>query len=187
MTDPDWMRKSPEDPTANSSNANPEFGSSGYDASGPGAVYGAPGTGPQPGYGQQPAYGQPDYSQQGYGQQPAYGAFGGGQPGYNPNDPEAPFGRDPLTGEPLSDKSKTLAGLLQILIGFFGICGVGRLYIGSMGIGLTQLLLVLFGYVAMLILIGFIIVPIVWIWAFIDGIMMLTGSVRDSNGRPLRS
>jgi hypothetical protein len=30
-------------------------------------------------------------------------------------DPAAPFGRHPLTGEPLSDKSKVVAGLLQLL------------------------------------------------------------------------
>ena len=44
-------------------------------------------------------------------------------------DPAAPFGRHPLTGEPLSDKSKVVAGLLQLL-GLFGIVGIGRIYLG---------------------------------------------------------
>ncbi|MDT5067011.1 MAG: hypothetical protein QOK02_3166, partial [Mycobacterium sp.] len=29
-------------------------------------------------------------------------------------DPAAPYGRHPLTGEPLSEKSKVVAGLLQL-------------------------------------------------------------------------
>ena len=142
----------------------------------------------QPNYGQQqfggPVYGQqqypPTYPQQGY------GGYPNGPSGYSPVDPSAPYGRDPISGEPLSDKSKTTAGLLQILVGFLGICGIGRLYLGSTGIGLAQLLLVLFGFVLMIVLIGFIIVPVVWIWAFVDGVMMLTGSVRDPQGRKLR-
>ena len=35
-------------------------------------------------------------------------------------DPAAPFGRHPFTGEPLSDKSKVVAGLLQLL-GLFAV------------------------------------------------------------------
>ena len=48
------------------------------------------------------------------------------------------------------------------------------------------MLLVFLGYVLMIVLIGFFIVPVVWLWALIDGVMMLTGSVRDSHGRPLK-
>ena len=90
------------------------------------------------------------YSQGGFpeDQGPVYGApnpYGYQQPlpppsMYGFGDPYAPYGRHPVTGEPYSDKSKATAGLLQILLGFFGICGVGRLYIGSVGIGLCQLL-----------------------------------------------
>lgn len=184
MTDPEWMRKNPEDPTANSASSNPEFGSSGYDAPNSGATYGAPGTGPAPGYGQQPpAYGQPDYSQPGYGQQPpaygqppayaaqpAYGGYGG-QPGYNPNDPDAPFGRNPQTGEPYSDKQKLTAGLLGILLGAFG---AGRFYLNQPGIAIAQ------------IAVTWLTCGIGGIWPLIDGIMMLTGSVKDQYGRPLR-
>jgi hypothetical protein len=50
----------------------------------------------------------------------------------------APYGRHPLTGEPLSDKSKTIAGLLQ-LIGIVGILGIGRIYMGQTGLGVAQL------------------------------------------------
>ena len=53
-------------------------------------------------------------------------------------DPAAPFGRHPITGEPLSDKSKVVAGLLQLL-GLFGIVGVGRIYLGYTNLGIGQL------------------------------------------------
>jgi TM2 domain-containing membrane protein YozV len=39
------------------------------------------------------------------------------------HDPAAPFGSHPVTGQPFSDKSKTIAGLPQLLVGWltFGI------------------------------------------------------------------
>ena len=116
----------------------------------------------QPPYGQpgQPSYGQPAYGQPAYGQ-PAYG-----QPGYAV-DPAAPYGRDPMTGEPLSDKSKLVAGLLQL---FIGSLGIGRFYLGHNGIAIAQLLTC--GGCG--------------IWALIDGILILIGHVRDAQGRPLR-
>lgn len=86
-------------------------------------------------------------------------------PGSNP---DAPYGIDPVTGLPFSDKQKIVAGLLQI---FFGTFGVGRFYTGHTGIAVAQLL-------------------VSWatcgIWPLIDGIMMLTGKVTDAQGRPLR-
>ena len=83
--------------------------------------------------------------------------------------PDAPYGRDPVTGQPYSDRSKVAAGLLQLFLPFFG---AGRLYTGHTAIGVTQLLLAPFVVGA--------------IWAFIDGIVMLTGEPTDSHGRPLR-
>lgn len=110
---------------------------------------------------QQPGYPPPGYSQQpGYGYVPQYAA-----------DPSAPWGRDPLTGLPLSDKSKVTAGLLQILLGGFG---VGRFYLGYTTIGVLQL-------VVSLVTCG-----IGAIWPLIDGIMILMGNVPDTQGRKLR-
>lgn len=109
------------------------------------------------------------------------------QPGYPPPypppvgqyppayaDPAAPYGRHPLTGEPLSDKSKVVAGLLQLL-GLFGLVGIGRIYLGYTGLGVAQLIvgIVTCGLGAV-------------IWGIIDGIMILTDKVRDPAGRPLR-
>ncbi|MEN3224605.1 TM2 domain-containing protein [Mycolicibacterium porcinum] len=100
-------------------------------------------------------------------------------PGYAPypppyGDPSAPYGRHPITGEPFSDKSKVVAGLLQ-LIGLFGLVGIGRIYLGQTGLGVAQLIvgLVTCGIGAI-------------IWGIIDAILILTDKVRDPYGRPLR-
>jgi len=114
---------------------------------------------PEPGpYQQQPGYPPPF--------PPQY--FGGNY------DPSAPYGRHPVTGLPYSDKSKVVAGLLQLL-GLFGIAGIGRIYIGETGLGIAQLLVgwVTCGLGAV-------------IWGVIDAILMLTDKVSDPQGRPLR-
>lgn len=96
-------------------------------------------------------------------------------------DPTAPFGRHPVTGEPLSDKSKVIAGLLQ-LIGLFGFLGFGRMYLGNVGLGIAQLLT---GLLVSAVTCGYgVVVPIVW--AIVEAILILTGKVRDPQGRPLR-
>ena len=96
-------------------------------------------------------------------------------------DPAAPYGRHPLTGEPFSDKSKVIAGLLQLL-GLVDVLGIGRIYLGNTTLGITQLLgCLVFGIVTCGI--GFI-VPV--IWGIIDAVLIFTDRVRDSAGRPLR-
>ncbi|TQM13454.1 DUF1707 domain-containing protein [Pseudonocardia kunmingensis] len=82
--------------------------------------------------------------------------------------PDAPYGRDPDTLQPYSEKNKVVAGVLQLVLPF----GVGRFYTGHVATGVAQLLLSFIG-------IGV-------IWAFIDGIVLLAGSPRDPRGRPLR-
>ncbi|MEZ0352890.1 NINE protein [Mycobacterium sp. pR1184] len=139
---------------------------------------GYPGYPPQPGYvPPQPGYPPP---QPGYPPQQPYPGYGG----YPGVDPQAPFGRDPATGVPLSDKSGTTAGLLQL---FFGVFGIGRFYIDSTQIAVAQLILGLVGlvlslfcFIALAVLIGSV------VWAIVDAIMMFTGSVKDNYGRRLR-
>lgn len=99
-----------------------------------------------------------------------------GYPPYPPAfvDPSAPFGRHPVTGEPLSDKSKVVAGLLQ-LVGLFGFVGLGRIYLGQTGLGIAQLIVGLATCT-----IGAI------IWGLVDAILIFTDKVRDPYGRPLR-
>ena len=81
--------------------------------------------------------------------------------------PDAPYGYDPQ-GRPYSDKSKIVAGVLQI---FLGGLGAGRWYVGSTGVAIAQLLTC--GGLG--------------IWALIDGILFLTSNDRtDSKGRVLK-
>ena len=68
-------------------------------------------------------------------------------------------------------KSRLVAGLLQIFLGYFGI---GRFYLGYTGMGLAQL------FTSFLCGVGY-------IWAFIDGILILCGKVDvDGKGVPLK-
>jgi TM2 domain-containing membrane protein YozV len=101
--------------------------------------------------------------------------------------PMAPYGVDPLTGSPYSDKTKTTAGLLQLLLPLVGICGVGRLYAGNLGVGLTQLLGSLVSAVLICFVVGMFAYPAFWLWTVIDGIIILVSSdTRDGQGRVLR-
>ena len=112
---------------------------------------------------------------------PSYYAYGAGYPAPAG---DAPFGRDPMTGEPLSDKSKVTAGVLQIFLGGFG---AGRFYIGSNGVAVAQLLLLVLGWLTAILGVGVLILMGLGVWVIVDGIMMLVGNVRDSSGRRLRN
>ena len=115
-------------------------------------------------------------------QSPGYPAY----PGYPGHavDPQAPFGRDPATGVPLSDKSAVTAGLLQLFLGVFGI---GRFYIDSTQIAVAQLCLGMFGMIfSLFCFFAFPALIAAGIWALVDAIMMFTGSVTDNHGRKLR-
>lgn len=101
-------------------------------------------------------------------------------------DPGAPYGRDPVTGRPYSDKSRTTVGLLQLMLPFVSICGVGRLTAGYSTIGVIQLVGGLISLPLMCIGVGFITAAGFGIWSFVEGILFLTGSIPDAAGRPLR-
>jgi hypothetical protein len=113
-----------------------------------------------------------------------------------PYGPPGPWGMggggafDPLTGEPLSPKSKVVAGLLQIFLGGFGI---GRFYTGHIGLAIAQICVV-WGWVTLCVCAGFltfgfglIFAPAASLWPFIDGLVLLVGRQRDSDGYLLRS
>lgn len=116
-----------------------------------------------------PGYPQPGYPSGGYPYSyPQYPGAGGYY------DPAAPYGRHPVTGRPYSDKFKTVAGLLQLLLSLVGFGGIGRFYIGDVGMGVAQLL------------VGWFTCGIGLIWSIIDAILILSDQVSDPQGRPLR-
>lgn len=113
---------------------------------------------PAPGYPPPPAF-----PPGGYNPQAVYGY---------PPDAGAPFGRD-MYGRPLSDKSKLVAGLLQILLGGLGI---GRFYTGDTGLAVGQLLVTLFTC------------GLGGIWGLVDGILILVkDDWTDARGLYLRA
>ncbi|MGW6933177.1 NINE protein [Lentzea sp. NPDC054927] len=115
----------------------------------PTQAYYPPPTGPQPQYAPPPPGFQPPPPGMGYG------------------NPAAPYGFDPITGVPMSDKSKIAAGVLQL---FLGNLGIGRFYTGHVGIAVAQLLTC--GGCG--------------IWSLIDGILILVNGGTDAEGRKLR-
>jgi TM2 domain-containing membrane protein YozV len=128
----------------------------GYPPNPPPPPPGTPPGSPYAGYGPPPPA---------YPPQPPYG----GQ--YGMMNPHAPYGVDPKTGLPYSEKKKMVAGLLQILVGSFA---VGRFYTGHIGIAIAQICVV------------YLTCGVGLLWPLIDGILMLTGDPKDAEGRPLR-
>jgi TM2 domain-containing membrane protein YozV len=79
---------------------------------------------------------------------------------------------DPATGLPWSDKSKVVAGVLQIVLGGFG---AGRFYTGHHGMAALQLVVTL------------VTCGLGSLWGLIDGIMILVNNnTTDAQGRVLR-
>ena len=96
----------------------------------------------------------------------------------------------------VSGKSRTAAVLLAF---FLGTLGIHRFYIGRTGTGLTMLLLGIAGWVLIVvgaftaamsfglgglgvIVIGYVLIGAVGLWAFIDFIMALAGALKDGKG-----
>lgn len=117
------------------------------------------------------AYGPPAGLPAAFGGGPTYGAPGLPRPTAHLAWQDAPFGREPGTGLPYSDKSKVTAGILQL---FLGAVGAGRFYTGHTEIAIAQLIvtIVTFGLGA--------------VWGVADGIVLLAGRNTDPDGRPLR-
>jgi TM2 domain-containing membrane protein YozV len=90
-----------------------------------------------------------------------------------------------IQGGPMPpSKSAVAAGLLQI---FFGTFGAGRFYIGTTGTAVTQLVLGLTGlFFTLFCLIGIVLLVPLWIWTFVEGIMMFAGAIPDAYGRKLQ-
>ena len=131
---------------------------------------------------QAPTFGQPNFQQQ-YGQSSAQtfrsadpnmqgmnGAAGYSQPNtFQQNNTGQYFGT-------VTYKSKTLAGVLGIVL---GCLGVHNFYLGYTSKGVVQLLMTVLSC-------GFL-GAVSWIWGLVEGIMILSGSInQDGRGLPLK-
>ncbi|MCK6534588.1 MAG: TM2 domain-containing protein [Polyangiaceae bacterium] len=135
------------------------------------------GWGPPPG---PPGYGPPGHAP-GYGPPPGPQPFAP-PPVFHGYDPRAPWGVDPKTGRPYSDKQKIIAGILQIFLGKFG---VGRFYTGHTNLAVIQLITCMLGvWVFSWFTCGMTV--LVLFWPVIDGIIILATDSTDANGLPLR-
>src|SRR6185312_2902128 len=96
----------------------------------------------------------------------------------------AGYGYDPVTGLPLSDKSKVVAGLLQLVLGtLFTLGGVGRLYAGNTSLGVAQLVTSVLAWISFwcgfALFFPFGLWAGAWLWFVADGIVMLVGRPVD--------
>lgn len=143
--------------------------SSGFHVPGDGAQHGSQQWGQQTRLPAVPSaqYGQGPYAQQGHAPSQGYAAPSQGHmetAGYGALNPAAPFGVHPVTGQPLSDKSKTALVLLSF---FLGGLGIDRFYKGDIGLGFVKLFTA--GGLG--------------VWSLIDFLIFLCGHPTDKYGR----
>ena len=100
----------------------------------------------------------------------ASGAAPPAEPTSPPRHP-LPGGYTGTDGYPVSSRNKVIAGLLGICLGAFG---AHRFYLGFIGIGILQIVL------------SCVTLGIAGLWGFVEGILCLSGQMRDVDGLPLR-
>jgi TM2 domain-containing membrane protein YozV len=84
----------------------------------------------------------------------------------------------------VSAKSRTIALLLSI---FLGQVGAHRFYLGKIGTAVVMLILTIVGYATIVLIFGFIPLAVVWVWNLIDLIMIIAGSMKDKEGKPVHT
>ena len=89
----------------------------------------------------------------------------------------------PATPAPADANRWVIAMLLAFFLGNFG---VHRFYMGYPAIGVAMLGLTLLGILTSCLGIGVVLIVGVFIWAFVDFIMICCNGVRMADGRPLR-
>lgn len=80
-----------------------------------------------------------------------------------------PFPGQPFPGQPYQQESDKSFVATWLLSWFFGTLGIDRFYLGHVGLGVGKLLT--FGGCG--------------IWAFVDLVLVLSGNMKDVQGRPL--
>ena len=75
----------------------------------------------------------------------------------------------------MAEKSKTVAALLCF---FLGSLGIHRFYLGKIGTGIHQIVLLILGSILLVFGIGAFLYGILGLWVLIDFILILTGSLK---------
>ena len=88
-----------------------------------------------------------------------------------------------VTQSNISDKSKGVAILLVLFLGYFGI---HRFYLGHVVSGICMFVMCVTGLILTTVFIGFGILAVVELWAIIDLILICVGSLTAKDGRKLR-
>ena len=76
-------------------------------------------------------------------------------------------------------KSTLVAYLLLI---FLGTLGIHRFYLGRTGTAVTQLVLTIIGWLTAIILIGFALLAVVWVWVIVD-LFLVPGIIEAENDK----
>ena len=85
----------------------------------------------------------------------------------------------------VSQKSRLAATLLAWFLGYFG---AHRFYIGKTGTAIIMLILNIIGWSTLWVYgIGFIFLIPVWIWALIDFILIVSGNMKDKEGKLIKN
>ena len=122
--------------------------------------------------------------------EPNYNPYPSPQPNYNPRPPPQPnYNPQYQTGY----KSMDTATILAAVLGFFGLCGIGHMYIGRVGRGVGLLIGILvldvIGFATVMFLVGipFLIAALaIYIWHIFDvrNLCREYNNYLSQNGRP---
>lgn len=82
----------------------------------------------------------------------------------------------------VSAKERVVALLLCF---FLGVVGAHRFYAGRIPSAVLMLVLTVLGWVTAIIGVGFVLIAIASVWAFIDFIIILIGKFKDNDGYPI--
>jgi TM2 domain-containing membrane protein YozV len=96
----------------------------------------------------------------------------------------AKLGKTTAVAGDVSPKSRLIVTLLAF---FLGTLGIHRFYLGKIGTAATMLILSIIGYATVVVIVGFFILGAVGIWAFVDFIMAIAGSMKDKNGKLVKN
>ncbi len=83
---------------------------------------------------------------------------------------------------PTEQRSRFVAFLLNLM---FGIAGVHQIYLGNKTQGWIRFGLFFAAFPLMVLLVGFLIFPVLWVWQVVDFFLLQLSTKTDGEGKPL--